>query len=104
MTDLKGKVHRIEAPTGMGLNLMEAIRMNELPIKALCGGIAMCASCNVIITSDHELSKIKETEEEMLDQAFVLDVPNSRLSCQIPISSAVDGLKVQLGALTDPEE
>mgnify|MGYP002630030842 CR=1 FL=1 len=104
VTDLKGEVHRIEAPTDMGLNLMEAIRMNELPIKAMCGGMAMCASCNVVITSGHELPEMKEAEEEMLDEALVLDIHNSRLSCQIPIVSAIDGLEVKLGELTDPEK
>lgn len=104
VTDLKGERHEIQAPTDMGLNLMEAIRANELPIKATCGGMAMCATCNIIVTSNHELTEMSEAEEDMLDEAFVLEVDGSRLSCQIPVSDAIDGLEVSLGKLTDPEE
>ena len=38
VTDLEGTTHEILAPTDMGFNVMEAIRANELPIKATCGG------------------------------------------------------------------
>ena len=34
VTDLNGIQHEITAPTDMGLNVMEAIRLNEIPIKA----------------------------------------------------------------------
>jgi len=104
VTDLKGVRHEIQAPTDMDLNLMEAMKANEMPVKATCGGMAMCATCNVIIKSDHELPEMGESEEDMLDEAFVLDIEGSRLSCQIPVTSAIDGLEVQLGSLTDPEE
>lgn len=104
VTDLLGDTHEIMAPTDMNLNLMEVIRMNELPIKAMCGGMAICATCNVFILSDHPLQEMNENEEAMLDEAFVLDIPNSRLSCQIPIHSELDGLRVQLGKLTRTDE
>lgn len=100
VTDLHGETHEIEAPTDMGLNLMEAIRANELSIKATCGGMAMCATCNVIIESDHPIPEMSEDEEAMLDEAFVLDVEGSRLSCQIPVTEELDGLKIRLGELT----
>lgn len=98
--DLDGVVHEIFAPTDMSLNLMEAIRLNELSIKATCGGMAMCATCNCIIKSDHPVPEMKEAEEEMLDEAFVLDIEGSRLSCQIPITEDLDGLEIKLGELT----
>jgi len=100
VTDLEGVRHEIQAPTDMSMNLMEAIRANQLSIKATCGGMAMCATCNIRVSSDHELPEMSEDEEAMLDEAFVLDVPGSRLSCQIPISEKIDGLEVQLGELT----
>lgn len=99
-TDLEGVTHEIQAPTDMGFNVMEAIRANELPIKATCGGMAMCATCNCIVKSEHELPEMSEDEEAMLDEAFVLDVEGSRLMCQIPVSDAIDGLEIQLGELT----
>ncbi len=100
VTDLEGKTHDIQAPTDMGFNVMEAIRANELPIKATCGGMAMCATCNCIVKSDHKLPEMSEDEEAMLDEAFVLDVEGSRLMCQLPVSAALDGLAIQMGELT----
>lgn len=100
VTDLEGVRHDIIAPTDMNLSVMEAIRANELPIKATCGGMAMCATCNCIVTSDHELPEMSEDEEAMLDEAFVLDIEGSRLMCQIPVTNAMDGLEIEMGELT----
>ncbi len=100
VTDLEGTTHDILAPTDMGFSVMEAIRANELPIKATCGGMAMCATCNCIVKSDHELPDMSEDEEDMLDEAFVLDIEGSRLMCQIPVTEAIDGLAIEMGELT----
>ena len=100
VTDLEGTAHEILAPTDMSMNVMEAIRANELPIKATCGGMAMCATCNCVVKSDHELTEMSEDEEAMLDEAFVLDIAGSRLMCQIPVTSAIDGLAIEMGELT----
>ena len=100
MTDLSGKQHQIAAPTDMNLNVMEAIRANEIPIKATCGGMAMCATCNCLVKSNHPLPEMSEDEEAMLDEAFALDIEGSRLMCQIPVSHKIDGLQIQLGELT----
>ena len=100
VTDLEGVTHSIEAPTDMNLNVMEAIRSNGLQIKATCGGMAMCATCHCVIKSEHPLPEMSDEEEDMLDEAFVLDIEGSRLSCQIPVSEAIEGLELQLGELT----
>ena len=100
LKDLKGNIHEILAPTDMGFSVMEAIRANEIQIKATCGGMAMCATCNIIVKSEHELPAMSEDEEAMLDEAFVLDIEGSRLACQIPISEQLDGLEIELGELT----
>jgi ferredoxin len=100
VTDLDGIEHAIMAPTDMGLNVMEALKANELPVKAMCGGMAMCATCNIIVKSDHPLPPMSDDEEAMLDEAFVLDVFGSRLSCQIPCTPAIDGLRIQLAELS----
>ena len=100
ITDLSGNEHKIQAPTDMNLNVMEAIRANDLPIKATCGGMAMCATCNCVVKSNHTLPEMSEDEEAMLDEAFVLDIEGSRLMCQIPVSQEINGLQIQLGELT----
>lgn len=100
VTDLEGELHSIECPTDMSLNVMEAIRAHGLQIKATCGGMAMCATCNCIVTSEHKLPEMTEDEEAMLDEAFVLDTKGSRLSCQLKIETALNGLELTLGELT----
>lgn len=94
-TDREGNKHELLAPLDMNFNLMEVFKANNLPVEGTCGGMALCASCHCYIHSDHELSEASEDEEDMLDQAFFVE-DNSRLSCQIKITAALKGLKVEL--------
>ena len=93
--DRAGDVHLLTAPTDMGLNLMEVCNGNDLDVEGTCGGIALCASCQCYVESDHPLSEMSSDEMAMLDQAFFVE-PNSRLGCQIKITNSIDGLVVRL--------
>jgi 2Fe-2S ferredoxin len=95
ITDREGVVHELDAPTDMGMNIMELCKAYELPVEGTCGGMAMCASCQCYVTSDHELPEKGDAEEDMLDQAFYVE-DNSRLGCQLHISPAMDGLEIEL--------
>ena len=100
--DRDGVKHNIEAPTDMSMNLMEVVRSFELASEGtigICGGMAMCASCQCYIESTHELSEQSEDEEAMLSEAFHVK-PNSRLGCQIQITPKLEELEVRLA----PEE
>lgn len=94
--DREGVAHELEAPTDMGLNMMEVCKMSELPVEGTCGGMAMCASCHMYIESDHELPEKTDGEEDMLDEAFFVDDEKSRLGCQIKITNDLEGLVVKL--------
>ena len=64
--DRDGKVHNVIAPTDMAMNLMEIVKSYELADEGtigICGGMAMCASCQCYINSNHNLP-IMEDEEE----------------------------------------
>ncbi len=95
ITDRAGNDRLTEAPTDLGLNLMELCKIYELPVKGTCGGMALCSTCHLYIESDHALPAAKEAEEDMLDQAFFVQ-SNSRLGCQLRISPDMDGLRVRL--------
>lgn len=95
ITDRSGTTHTIEAPTDMNLNLMEVCKMSDLGVLGTCGGMALCASCQVYVDSDHELPSQSDAELDMLDQAFHVQ-PNSRLGCQLHINENLDGLKVTI--------
>jgi|TARA_B110000459_G_scaffold88553_1_gene99125 ferredoxin len=99
ITDRTGEVHNIDAPTDMSMNLMEVCKSFELPVEGTCGGMAMCASCQCYILSDSTLPKKSDDEEAMLSEAYNVK-ENSRLGCQIFITSELDGLRVELA----PEE
>jgi ferredoxin len=93
--DRKGVTHDLEVPLDMTLSVMEVCKSYELPVEAICGGMALCATCQVYIESEHELSEPTDDEWAMLDQAMhVRD--NSRLGCQIRIQANLAGLVVRL--------
>jgi 2Fe-2S ferredoxin len=82
----------------MAMNLMEVVRSYELEPEGtvgVCGGMAMCASCQCYVESNHELPEKQDDEEAMLSEAFYVKT-NSRLGCQIHISSELHGLEVSL--------
>ena len=89
-----GTEQQIEAATGM--SLMEAIRdagFDEL--LALCGGCCSCATCHVKIDPAQEgaLPPMSEDENDLLDSSDHRDA-TSRLSCQVPLTDALDGARI----------
>ncbi|MCA3700342.1 MAG: 2Fe-2S iron-sulfur cluster binding domain-containing protein [Brevundimonas sp.] len=91
-----GREHVVDVKPG--LSVMEgAIRNNVPGIDADCGGACACATCHVYVDEAwHEAAgKASAMEESMLDFAENVE-PNSRLSCQIRVSDALDGLIVRL--------
>lgn len=92
--------HQLEAPTDMGLSLMELCKAYELPVEGTCGGMALCASCHVYVLSDHKLPEPTEAEHAMLDSAFFVK-NNSRLGCQIKLKDEMDGLTVKLAPVAE---
>ena len=93
--DREGAEHILQAPTDMGMSLMEVCKSYELPVEGTCGGMALCATCHVYVLSDHELSEQSEDELNMLDQAFFVKA-ESRLGCQIKMKDELNGLRVKL--------
>lgn len=98
ITDREGVTHEVQAPTDMNLNVMELIRMYELAPEGtvgVCGGMAMCASCQCYVLNDVLKTERNDDEEAMLSEAYHVK-DNSRLGCQIPITSEIDGLEIQI--------
>ncbi len=96
--DRNGTIHKVQAPTDMAMNIMEIVRSYELAEEGtigVCGGMAMCASCQCYVNSNHELPEMSPDEDLMLAEAFHVK-DNSRLGCQIHINEALDGLEIEL--------
>ncbi|MFA5574903.1 MAG: 2Fe-2S iron-sulfur cluster-binding protein [Brumimicrobium sp.] len=93
--DREGIQHELKAPLGMNLNIMEVCKMYELPIEGRCGGMALCATCQVYLESDHQLDEQSDMELDMLDEALFVE-NNSRLGCQIQITKKIEGIVLRL--------
>ena len=93
-----GREHSVEVPRG--LSVMRGAVDNNIPgIDADCGGECACATCHVYL-DERWLGLIGtpaagSQEASMLSFA-ALAQPNSRLSCQIGVTDALDGLVVRL--------
>ena len=98
VVDREGEAHELAAPTDMGMNMMELCKSAELPVEGTCGGMAMCASCHMYVSSDHVLPEKSDDEEDMLDEAFHVN-DESRLGCQIHLADVLDGLVVKLASV-----
>jgi 2Fe-2S ferredoxin len=82
----------------VGLTVMEAAKKALVPgIEAECGGACACATCHVYVDDAwmEKVGKPSEMEEDMLDFAFEVK-EQSRLSCQIKVTEALDGLIVRV--------
>ncbi len=96
--DREGIVHEVDAPTDMNMNIMEVVRSYELAPEGtigVCGGMAMCASCQCYVVTGMALPKKSEDEDAMLAEAFYVK-DNSRLGCQIRITKELEGLEIEL--------
>ena len=82
----------------LGSTVMETAIRNNIPgIEAECGGACACATCHVYIDSawSEKLPPAAQQEIDMLDFGLAVQ-DNSRLSCQIKMTSELDGLKMVL--------
>ncbi len=94
--DRSGASRQVEAEDG--LTLMEVIRDNGFDeLLALCGGCCSCATCHVHIDPAYKdkVPPMGADEDDLLESTDDRD-DNSRLSCQIPVSDAIEGLTVTI--------
>ncbi|MFD3191353.1 2Fe-2S iron-sulfur cluster-binding protein [Sedimentitalea sp. HM32M-2] len=92
-----GTQHQVEVANG--LTVMEGARDNNIPgIEADCGGACACSTCHVYVDPAwiEKLPAKDDMEMDMLDFAYEPDPERSRLTCQIKVSDALDGLIVQM--------
>ena len=95
--DSSGNERTVEGKNGM--TVMEtAIKHNVPGIDADCGGACACSTCHVYVDPAwvEKLPKKDSMEEDMLDFAWSPDPVRSRLTCQLKVSDALDGLRVQM--------
>jgi ferredoxin, 2Fe-2S len=96
--EFNGTERTLDIATGVSV-MQGAVNNNVQGIIAECGGGCSCATCHVYIDEAwlERLGKRSEAEGDMLDAVCDLQ-PNSRLSCQIEVTDALDGLVVRMPA------
>jgi 2Fe-2S ferredoxin len=90
--DRSGAEHKVVAPQD-DRSLMETIRELDVDEFALCGGACSCATCHVYIDPAFAdaISSMSPDEDGLLESSSHRQ-PNSRLSCQIPLTAQLEGL------------
>ena len=95
--DPTGNEHTLEGDAGT--SLMDLAVKNGVPgIVAECGGFMNCASCHVYVDQEwtDRVGGPSEDEVDMLEGAMSDFLPTSRLSCQVPLSDGLDGVRVTI--------
>src|ERR1700749_2821161 len=98
ITFIEASGNAIETEAELGSTVMETAIMNGVPgIVAECGGACTCATCHAYVHPawTESVGPPSRVEEDMLDFAFEVK-PNSRLSCQIKVKDALDGLTMRV--------
>ncbi|SDZ97852.1 ferredoxin, 2Fe-2S [Arachidicoccus rhizosphaerae] len=94
--DRDGSKQELEAPTDMGLSLMETLKAFEYNIMATCGGMALCATCHVKFSRGQEqLPDKNDAEWDMLDTLPDAD-ESSRLACQLRVDENLEGAEFKI--------
>ena len=88
---------RVVAQAKAGSALLEAGQAVGLPLEGTCEGQMACSTCHVVVAADWfgKLPAASADEEDMLDLATGV-ARTSRLSCQILLSEALDGIEVRI--------
>lgn len=77
---------------------METLREQDFGVAAICGGMCSCATCHVWISPDWvaKLPPVHGDEMELIAELDSYKANESRLSCQIPFTAALDGLRLTI--------
>ncbi len=86
----------LEVDARAGLSIMENISALPRSVEAVCGGLCACATCHVLIEREwlQQLPPRRFEERAMLAGSRAFDVERSRLSCQIKVTDALEGLRL----------
>lgn len=88
---------RIAAEGKAGDRLLGLGQAMGMPLEGTCEGQMACSTCHVVVAREwfDRLPPASEDEEDMLDLAAGV-TRTSRLSCQIELTDALDGLEVRI--------
>ena len=97
VTFVTANEERVTTQAAVGDNLLRLGQAAGMPLEGTCEGQMACSTCHVIVAREWfaKLPRASEDEEDLLDLAAGVR-PTSRLSCQIELTAALDGLEVRI--------
>ncbi len=96
IVDRDGKEHTVQGR--VGVSVMETLREVDYGVAAICGGMCSCATCHVYVDEAWaaRLPPRQGDEQELLQELTSFRPATSRLSCQVPFTEALSGLRVAI--------
>ena len=98
MTFIERDGTRREVDAPLGLSVLEIAHRHGVDIEGACEGSLACSTCHVYVDPAWvaKLPPKDPMEQDMLDFAWEPDPERSRLTCQLKVTPALDGLRVQM--------
>lgn len=95
ITTVNGDTQTVDAQSGA--SMMEELQAAGL-VEGTCGGAASCGTCHVYFADKAAAGERTEDEGYMLEGLgdFVEIREGSRLSCQLKVTEAHEGLKIEI--------
>lgn len=92
---------KVQAEAESGACLLDVAQAAGMPLEGTCEGQMACSTCHVIVGEEWfaKLPAAKPEEEDMLDLAAGV-TRTSRLSCQIDLTDALDGIELRIPAVS----
>ncbi|WP_294328844.1 2Fe-2S iron-sulfur cluster-binding protein [uncultured Chryseobacterium sp.] len=98
VTDQTGILYTLICPLEMGLTLKDICKAYELPMEAMCGGMAICATCHCyVLNGMASMGEKNDVEDALLSELFT-SKETSRLACQVYLTAQMDGLSIEIAA------
>ncbi|WP_186461897.1 2Fe-2S iron-sulfur cluster-binding protein [Mucilaginibacter pallidiroseus] len=94
--DTDGDWRTVEITPDASLSLLDVLQSNGFDIPGVCGGLALCGTCLVKVICGYEKLPPPDDEEAAMLEMLPDTNPKDRLSCQLPLSSIMNGMVFRL--------
>ncbi len=96
VTDRDGTQRNLEIKEDPSGSLMEILTEEQFDVPAICGGMAGCGTCHISVEKGAEKLATPEDDEEFMLDSLPNYIDSSRLSCQLPLTEALDGAEIKV--------
>lgn len=91
-----GQIRTLNIDENPSTSLMEVLTEEDFDVPAICGGMAGCGTCHVQVQSGFKGLPAPDDDEEFMLDSLPNLTDSSRLSCQLKLTPALDGLEIRI--------